>query len=392
MKLLYVVNQASFFVSHRLPLALEAQRLGFDVAVACGRDTGEEKLIEAGVMVHTIRLSRSGTNVFAELRTLRELLRLYRAFDPDIVHHVTIKPVLYGTIAARLARVPAVVNAIPGLGFVFTRRGALARVRRQIINQFYRLALRHDNMRVIFQNGEDRESFVNASVVRRPETVLIRGSGVDLTQFEASPEPDTPLVFVLVARMLRDKGVFEFVAAAEQLKKRYPDWRFWLVGDVDPGNPVSLTLAQLQAWDTEGAVEWLGQRDDVSDILRSCHVLCLPSYYREGLPKSLLEAAASERAIIASRVAGCLEVVTDGVTGLIVEPRDVGDLVVAMQRLGTDKALRERLARAARNKAEALFSVDEVVQDTFIVYEQLSPDDSTESAEADAFARQSQTQ
>lgn len=371
MKLVFVVNEANFFLSHRLPLAMEALSRGDAVVVICGAGTGEDRLADIGLAYATVPLSRSGVNPWAEIASYRHLLRLYRKIKPDLVHHVTIKPVLYGTLAARVCGVQGVVNAIPGMGFVFTRRGYLAKLRRAFVHTLYRLALSHKNMRVIFQNREDLRAFISNAIVKREDTVLIRGAGVDLAQFEPTPEPTTPPVFVLVARMLRDKGVGEFVAAAERLHLKYPEWSFWLIGDVDPGNPASLTIEELQAWDTAGTVQWLGQRDDVSDLLQSSHVLCLPSYYREGLPKTLLEAAASSRAIIASRVAGCLEVVTDGVTGLIVEPRDVEDLTAAMARLGNDPELRERLARAARAKAEAIFSIEDVVKDTFVVYEQL---------------------
>ena len=371
MKLLFVVNEANFFLSHRLPLAREAQLRGVDVFLICGHNTGEARLEDHEIPYATVELSRSGINPFAEWRSFRQLLRLYREQAPDLVHHVTIKPVLYGTVAARLAGIAGVVNAIPGMGFVFTRSGSLAQVRRLLVNTFYRLALAHHNMRVIFQNREDLRAFLSNAIVAREQAVLIRGAGVDLAHFEPTPEPDSPAVFVLVARMLRDKGVAEFVAAAGRLHSRYPDWQFWLIGDVDPGNPASLTIEQLQQWDQAGTVQWLGHRDDVSELLKSAHVVCLPSYYREGLPKALLEGAAAGRALIASRVAGCLEVVTDGVTGLVVEPRDVEDLTVAMARLGNDARLRARLGRAARAKAEAIFSVDDVVHDTFIVYQQL---------------------
>ncbi len=371
MKLLFVVNEANFFISHRLPLALEALDRGAEVFLICGENTGEHRLEEHNIPYATFPLSRSGVNPWVEIRSFRCLIKLYRKIEPDLVHHVTIKPVLYGTMAARITGVAGVINAIPGMGFVFTRRGYLAKLRRAFVNSFYRLALSHPNMRVIFQNREDLRAFLSNAVVGREQAVLIRGAGVDLKKFEASDEPDTDIVFVLVARMLRDKGVGEFVGAAERLHAKYPHWNFWLIGDVDPGNPASLSIKQLQAWDEAGVVQWLGHRDDVSELLKASHVLCLPSYYREGLPKSLLEAAASSRAIIASRVAGCLEVVTDGVTGLIVEPRDVEDLTAAMARLGNDAPMRQRLARAARAKAAAIFSVEDVVSDTFVVYQQL---------------------
>ena len=286
MKIVYVVNEASFFISHRLWLAREAQNRGAEVIVICGENTGEHRLEEFDLEFITVPLSRSGTNPIIELRTFLRLLSLYRKLQPDLVHHVTIKPVVYGTLAARLTRVGGVVNAVPGMGFVFTRRGIWARARRLFVNTLYRVALAHPNMRVIFQNREDQRAFLSNAIVSRDQVVLIRGSGVDLEEFEPTPEPPTQdIVFVLVARMLRDKGVGEFVEAAERLQTSYPNWNFWLVGDIDPGNPASLTLDQLVDWDNQGVIHWLGHREDIAELLKQSHVLVLPSYYREGLPK-----------------------------------------------------------------------------------------------------------
>ena len=372
MKIVYVVNEASFFFSHRLRLAQEAQARGASVTLICGANTGEHVAAKHDLPVLTMPFTRSGVNPLTELRTLVSLVLHYRRLKPDLVHHVTIKPVLYGTLAARLAGVGGVVNALPGMGFVFTRSGTKAALRRFLVKALYRFLLAHPNMRVIFQNREDHDEFIHNDIIKRNQVVMIRGSGVDFEEFIATPEPPgTSVVFVLVARMLRDKGVAEFVDAARKVKVNYADWDFWLVGDVDPGNPSSLSIDELIGWDEAGIVHWLGQRDDVAEVLQLSHVVVLPSYYREGLPKTLLEAAASQRAIIASRVAGCLEIVTHGVTGLVVEPRDVEDLAAAMVRLGNDQALRARLARAARSKADAIFRVEDVVRDTFFVYQQL---------------------
>ena len=368
---LYVVNDAAFFLSHRLRLACEARNCGFRVVIVCGEDTGESRLAAHGFEFRTIPLSRSSFNPFRELRTYRALERIYRSEQPDLVHHVTIKPVIYGTRIARRLQVAAVVNAIPGLGFVFTRRGKWAWMRRRLVSAMYRSALRHPNMRLILQNREDLDSFIANMRVAPKQTCLIRGAGVDLEEFSFAPEPEAPPGFILVARMLADKGVRQFVEAARSVKARRPAWRFTLLGGVDPGNPSSLSAAELESWDTEGVVHWAGHRDDVADCMRGHHIVCLPTYYREGLPKSLLEAAAIGRAMIASDIPGCRDIVRDGVTGLVVPPRDVPALATAMVRLGEDGALRERLRNAARSRAEELFSVEDVVHDTFLVYEEL---------------------
>jgi glycosyltransferase involved in cell wall biosynthesis len=370
LKLVYVVNEASFFLSHRLPLAQEAIARGDDVVVACGQGTGEARLSAAGIRCRPFPLSRSGFNPIEELRSFYGLWRIYREEKPDLVHHVTIKPVIYGTPAASWSGVPAVVNAIPGLGFVFTRRGQLARLRRAFVYLMYRLALTHPNMRIIFQNVDDMQNFIDSGVIDRRIVTLIRGSGVDLEEFRYLAEPPPPMTFLLVGRMLRHKGVVEFVNAARQVKEQYPDWCFQLLGDVDPGNPASLTQDQLRDWAQQGIVEWLGQRGDVANVMANAHVIVLPSY-REGLPKTLLEAAASGRAMIASDIAGCREVVRSGVTGLLVPIRTHEELASAMITLGTNSELRHRCGQAAREKAEAVFSIEDVVHHTFLVYDQL---------------------
>ena len=298
-------------------------------------------------------------------------MRIYREERPDLVHHITIKPVLYGTPAARLSKVRAVVNAVPGMGFVFTRRGNIAAVRRSFVNLWYRIALSHTNMRVIFQNVEDLQSFLAHAIIDRQQATLIRGAGVDLNLFKSTPEPVGHVNFILVARMLRDKGVREFVSAAEIVKQQHPGWRFQLVGEVDPGNPSSLRKEEIDAWQENGIVEWLGQRDDVAELMTQAHVVCLPSYGGEGLPKALLEGAASGRAMISTDVPGCREVVRDEVTGITIPPRDERALAQAMLRLGEDPELRARFGRSARQKAEAVFSVEDVVRHTFLVYEEL---------------------
>ncbi|MCZ6887870.1 MAG: glycosyltransferase family 4 protein [Gammaproteobacteria bacterium] len=369
-KIAIVVNEASYFISHRLPLALEARSRGDEVLVICGKDTGEEMLEAHRVRYRTFDLSRSGFNPIREFASIKQLRRIYTEEQPDLVHHVTIKPIIYGTPAARWENIPAVVNAVPGLGFVFTRRGIGALIRRLLVNLMYRLALDHPNMRLIFQNREDMTAFLKSSTIPHRNAYLIRGSGVDLNSLPFSAEPDGGPTFVLVARMLKDKGVREFVEAARAVRRQHPNWRFWLAGDVDSGNPSSLLPETLAAWQAEGVVEWMGHTEDVAKVLSEANVACLPSY-REGLPKSLLEAAAIGRAIITTNVPGCREVVTDDVTGLLVEPRDPITLAEAMLRLGANFRQRQRLALAARKKAEAVFSIEDVVNDTFLVYDEL---------------------
>lgn len=364
------MNEASFFRSHRWPLAAEALARGDDVVVVCGAGTGEETLA-SDVRCRVVPLSRSGFHPWREWLSYRAIRRLYREESPDIVHHVTIKPVIYGTHIATALSVPAVVNAVPGLGYVYTQRGLTARIRRVAVDLLYRVSLRHPNMRLIFQNREDLDAFVNRLRVAEDRVCLIRGAGVDLDRFHFAAEPVAPISIVLMARMLKDKGVREFVAAARIVHRTHPDWRFVLAGGLDPGNPSALSAPELDAWQREGEVSWLGHCEDVVGLLGSHHIACLPSY-REGLPKSLLEAAAAGRVIVTTNVPGCREVVCDNVTGLLVEARNPQNLAKAIIRLGEDPVLRDRLRRAARDKAERCFGVEHIVRETFAVYDELT--------------------
>ena len=365
-----MVNEGRFFLSHRLELALEALRRGDDVLVVCGRNTGEERFREHGIPFMTFHLTRSGANPISEVRSLTALRRIYRGTRPDLVHHVTIKPVLYGTAVARWCGVGAVVNAVPGLGFLFTGEGLWPFLRTRLVLLLYRLAMSHPNMAVIFQNGDDRRVFLEHGLVSRVEAKLIQGSGVDLERFSYKPPAEGDVTFLLVARMLRDKGVMEFVDAARALKRQRPGWRFQLAGDVDPGNPTSLRVEEIRSWERSGTVEWLGRRDDVAELMAHSSVVVLPSY-REGMPKVLLEAAAVGRPMIASDIAGCRQIVRPGETGLLVQARSSKPLTEAMLTLGDDPALRQQMGIAARELAEKSFSVRKVVSETFSIYADL---------------------
>lgn len=370
MRVLYVVNDASFFLSHRLPLALATQGEGFDVHVATPQSDDVEKLLAAGLTFHPIPLTRRGSILREEVASVIALYRLYRKVKPDLVHLVTIKPVLYGGIAARLAGVPAVVSALTGLGYVFIAQGLKASVMRLFVKGAYRFALGHTNGRVIFQNPDDRSSFLKSRLIDARQTVLIKGSGVDMTQFSPTSEPPGPPLVVFAARMLWDKGVGEFVEAAKYLCELGINARFALVGDTDSGNPAAVPNSQLEIWKKSGVVEWWGQHTNMPMVFAQSHVVCLPSY-REGLPKVLIEAAASGLPIVTTDVPGCREIVRHDENGLLIPVRDVAALAEALRRLIEDAVLRRRMGARGREIAIAEFSVERVVSETLDVYRQL---------------------
>jgi glycosyltransferase involved in cell wall biosynthesis len=366
-KLLFVVTEDWYFVSHRLSLAVAACEAGYDVAVATRVKQYEEMIRKAGIRVIPFELSRRFGNPILELI---DLFFLYYRECPDIVHHVALKPVFLGGLAARLAGLPAQVNAVAGLGWLFISRSRLARWLSPLIRWILVRLLSAPRCRVIVQNPDDAKLLKKAGV-KEFNLRMIRGAGVDTTEFLFSPAPSEPICVVLAARMLWDKGVGEFVEAARQLKQGGVTARFILVGDPDPDNPAAIPEVTLSAWQKEEVVEWWGHRDDMVEIFRDAHVVCLPSY-REGLPKVLLEAAACARPIVTTDVPGCREVVREGVNGLLVPARDAQALSDALLCLIKNPELCTKMGRCGREIVLQEFSSEKVIAQTLDLYEELT--------------------
>jgi glycosyltransferase involved in cell wall biosynthesis len=363
-----LVTEDWYFCSHRLQLACAARDAGYDVGVVTQVTRHGEMIERAGLKLFPIPFSRSGRQPLQDLRTTAAINRIYRAEKPQLVHHVSMKPILYGALAARVSGVPRVINAYTGLGFLFSdsRR---ARALRGLLTRVWRPLLGSERCWSIVQNPDDMALLEKCGWLQSGRTTLIPGSGVDTNAFHPTDEVKGMPCVVLAARMLWDKGVGEFVAAARQLRTSGVQARFVLVGEPDPENPRSVKTEDLQRWQGQGDVEWWGRREDMAEVLRQAHVVCLPSY-REGLPKVLLEAMASARAIVATDVPGCREVVRYGENGLLVPPRDSGALAAAIKEL---LSLRDRRAmgRCGRRMVEEHFSIDRVIADTLLLYERV---------------------
>jgi glycosyltransferase involved in cell wall biosynthesis len=372
-RLLFVVNVAWFFLSHRLAIARSARQVGVDVHLAADvEDESEFRRVEQeGIRFHRIRLVRGGVQPLRELVTLGEIARVVRRVRPDIVHNVTPKPVIYGSIAARLAGTAGIVNAISGFGYAYGTGGGRRRPLARLADLAYATAFRGPTVRIVVQNGDDFAEVRRIRPEASRRTILVPGSGVDLDEFAAGPEPDGVPVVVLSARMLRDKGVVEFAEAAALLRASRVAARFVLAGRLDPSNPTALSATELAALSERCGVEWIGETRDVPALLRSCHVVCLPTYYREGVPKALLEACAARRPIVTTDVAGCRDVVHDGVNGLLVPPRSPESLAVALRRLIEDADLRRRMGGAGLERARREFDVHAVVRRHLDVYREL---------------------
>jgi len=368
--LLFVGNEGWYFLSHRLPLAVAARAAGFRVAVACPDSEVSARFAELGLEYHPIPLSRKGMNPLEEARDCLALIRLFARLRPDLVHLVAVKACLLGGLAARIVRVPAVVSAFTGLGFLFSAGDPASRGRRRLARALFRYALGHPGQRVIFQNSADLDQLVKLGLVRPDRALLIRGSGVDMGQFRVAPEPEGPVRVVLAARMLRDKGVLDFIEAARILRAQGAAVRCVLVGDPDPGNPTAIAPEILAAADAEGLVQWTGFQKDIARVFAEAHLACLPSYH-EGVPKVLIEAAASGRAIVATDIPGCREIVEHGRTGLLVPVRDPPALARAIRALAEDAPGRRLMGERGRALAEQGFALDLVIRATLAAYAQV---------------------
>lgn len=366
-------NTDWYLWNFRRSLALALRDAGHDVLLLSPDGAYGEKLRALGLRWQPLPMDRRSLNPLRELSLLLHLVRLFRREQPGLVHGFTIKCAVYGSLAARIAGVPARVNAVAGMGYVFTSEDTKARILRPIVRTLMRLALGGRNARLILQNPDDVALFEHAGLVAPERIRLILGSGVDCARFSPDPAriPGERMRVLLPARLLRDKGLAEFAEAARLLRERNIPVDMLLAGDPDPGNPAAVAEAEVRAWAEAGILEWLGHVDDMPALLRSVDVVALPSY-REGLPKGLIEAAACGCALVATDVPGCREVVEHGIDGLRVPVRDGVALADAIERVARDPDLRAKLGKAARRKAMERFDERIVIARTLDVYRELT--------------------
>lgn len=377
-KIIFVDNSVNSFRHDRMELCYAAREMGLEVHVAAPAGPAVSDIINEGFIFHEIPMTRNGTSAWTEPATILALFRLYRRLRPSLVHHFRLKPVLYGSLAASLAGVSAVVNTLTGLGHVFTEQSERNALLRRLIAAGCRRAFRHRNLRVIFQNPDDRAVFIRDRIVPAHQTAVIKGSGVDISLFAASPEPDGVPVVVLASRMLWDKGIAQFVEAAQILRAAGVKATFVLVGSSDPENPAAIPVEQLQAWKESGGVEWWGLRKDMPAVLAKSHIVCLPSY-REGIPRILIEAAACGRPIVTTDAPGCRELVRPGENGLLVPVQDTGALVTALRTLIENPEMRKAMGGYNRELAVQEFDLELVISRYKNIYQDLLRARSTRS-------------
>jgi glycosyltransferase involved in cell wall biosynthesis len=357
----FLATEDWYFVSDKLMLARALIARGWRVGVlARVRDHGERIRAE-GIELHPLAWRRAGDRPHDHARVIDAIRRHYRRLRPDLVHHVAMKPVVFGSIAARLAGVPAVVNTVNGLGHLFTSSRAPVRMLRPPVLAMLRAVTGRERDRFVLQNADDLACLAALGIARPGVDPVIPGNGVHADDFAIRPEPSGPVTVTFVGRMLRDKGIEVLVAAARRLARDGADVRFRLVGPLDPDNPTSCTEAGLRSLLRDVPVRWEGPRSGIADVWASSHIAVLPSV-REGLPRALLEAAACGRPIVATDVAGCRDAVRHGETGLLVPPDDPVALADALRTLADAPAIRRAFGAAGRRFVLERFPRDDLLR------------------------------
>jgi len=370
MKLLYLITEDWFFCSHFIERAVAARAAGYEVLVVTRVVEKSPQIVSAGLKLIHLPLARRSLNPFSAVWSILRLTQIYWRERPDLVHHIAMKPIFLGTLAARLVGIRRIVNAPVGMGFVYTSKRLLARFLRPLFWLLMHTLLNPRGSKVILENADDCAALVKNRYVGEQDICLIRGAGVDVDKFKPDKRVHDEVVVMLVARLLWDKGVGEFVEAARLLRINNPQVRFVLVGSPDSQNPANIPGERLQKWHVQGDVELWGYQENMPEVWAQADIACLPSY-REGLPKSLIEALASGLPCVTTDVPGCREVVAPNVNGLLVPAREVEPLVRALQSLIDSPALRDEMGRHGRHRAVAEFSSARVMAETLSVYQSM---------------------
>jgi len=366
-KLFIIVNEDRFLLSHRKEIVVGALSKGYDVTIVA-KDTGRKKEILAlGANYIDLPVNPTGKNLLQELQTFRFLLNLFRKEKPDIVHNVGLKQILWGGLAAKLASVPLIVSAVSGLGVMFSSE-KLSLYARGILSVL-RYSHHRNGVAAIFQNGEDRALFLNHRIISEEQIYFTKGSGVNLEKFAYTPDPEGDKVnIIFTARMVKEKGMETLIEAAELLRKDYEKKaEFWLCGGLS-NNPKAIKEHELRALCDGKYIQWLGHRTDVRELLMKSHIVAFPSFYREGVPKSLIEASAIGRPIVTTNSVGCKDVVEDGVNGYLIPIKDSEVLADRLKRLIDNKDLRIAMGKKSREFAERDFDVENVVDTHLKIY------------------------
>lgn len=372
-KILILVNTLSFLISHRIDVIKAAQDNGYKVVIAYGElgNTTTSILSKYGVDYLQVPLKRRTINPFKEIWSFFSICKIFYKHKPDIVHLITIKAYLYGGIAARIMGVPGVISAIAGLGIFFNKNNWWNFLFQKIFFLIFYFAFNHPNQKVIVQNLEDKKTLIKFISLNSKKILLFRGSGVKLSKFTNLKEKNDVITISCASRLLYEKGIFDFVSAAKIIKKKNINAKFLLAGDLDPDNPTSLNNQDLQNIIEEKVVEVLGYQKDIPALYARSHIICLPSFYGEGLPKALIEAAAASRAVVTTDIPGCRDAIILNKTGLLVPAKDPQKLADALQWLIENPKERYEMGKAGRKFAEKEFPIEKIVQNHMNIYNEI---------------------
>ena len=370
-RVLLVSNSAWYLHNYRRNLIQALISDGRDVHALTPPGPYADDLREAGVVWSPIPMDRKSLNPATEGLILLRCFREYRTLRPDLVHHFTSKPVLYGSVAGRWSDVPAVVNSLTGLGYLFGGTDIKVRAARRAAKPLFRYGLANPRQVTIFQHGADRQDFLDMQLISEANTRIIPGSGVDPDRFRPRQHSDHRPLVLMVSRLLWSKGVGDFVDLARHFREKDVDVRVRLVGDIDPGNPEAISAEQVKDWQRKGLIEWTGHREDVEKEFSNCSVVVLPTRYREGIPRVLLEAAASEKPVVATDVPGCWDVVYNGRNGFLFSPGDQFGFQQAVQTLLDDADLRRNMGTEGRKLVLERFAEDRITEQTLNLYSEL---------------------
>lgn len=367
-KIIFVIHEYNFFKSHRSALAHYVKSQGYHVIIACPPPTDHNYESTAPFQYYPLKMIRKGRNIFNELNSLLDIIKLYKKEKPDIVHHFTIKPVVYGTLAGKLLKLPKIFNTVTGLGYVYTNKSLLNTITQTFIGSIYKFAMRSKQVFVIFQNPDDREFFLQKGYTKKEQSTVILGSGVDTKKFYPKEEPSGKPTILFASRMLKDKGLSELLLSCELLAKENIEFTLRLCGDIDPDNFASYTEDEINSIKSKYPwIDWLGKQHDMPHIFGESNIVCLPSY-REGVPLTLLEAMASGRAIVTTNAPGCKEVIFNEQNGYLVPVKDHIELYKRLKTLCLDAETRKKMGVASRVYAETHFCSEKINQSILNTY------------------------
>jgi len=368
-KLLYFVTEDWYFVSHRIDLATEAKNKGFDITVLTNVKKHGDIIRSKGFNLINLNVDRHGKNIIQDIKIIYKIFNIYRRERPDIVHHIALKPVLYGTFCAMLTRIRLIINTFPGMGYLFESNNYIHRIYTEIIYLIFRIIFYFGNVQTIVQNTETKENFIRRKISKSSKIHLIRGSGVNLSRYSEGNilHNNTPII-LFASRLLWQKGIKDFVEVANLVREYNKNIKFVIVGEPDEGNPNSVDESVLREWQNSGSIEWWGYRDDMPKIIRGSSIICLPTYYGEGIPKILIEAAACCKPIIATNVPGCREIVIDKFNGFLVPVHQPHIIADKINILINDTKLCRVMGAEGRKLVKTFFSIKIINTKTINLY------------------------